>query len=62
MALSGTFRAAALFGAPAAVGALLSVAALTPVLVGVAAVTILPAALVGRPRARQPSEAAGTDP
>jgi MFS family permease len=54
IALTGTSRAVALLGAPAAVGALLSIVALPVALVGVAAVNLAPGLLLGRP---QPSRA-----
>ena len=48
MALTGTFRAAALLGSPLAVGALLSVVALAPAVVIAGAVLGLPGLVVGR--------------
>ncbi|MBA2700281.1 MAG: MFS transporter [Chloroflexi bacterium] len=50
LSLSGTFRAAALFGAPAAVGGLLSIVALSPALLILAATVGLPGLFVGRRR------------
>jgi len=50
LALSGTFRAGALFVAPALVGSLLAVVALGPALLIVAAGALLPAVVVGRRR------------
>lgn len=50
LALSGTFRAGALFGTPALVGALLTVVTLAPALVIVAAGVLLPGLAVGRRR------------
>ncbi len=54
LALSGTFRAGALFGAPALVGVLLSVVAVAPALVIVAVGTVLPGLTVGRRRNHPP--------
>jgi len=54
IALTGTSRAVALLGAPAAVGALLSIVALPVALVGVAAVNVAPGLILRRP---QPSRA-----
>ena len=48
LAMSGTFRSVALLGAPASVGALLSVTPLSVALVAVAAVAALPGLVVGR--------------
>lgn len=53
MALTGTFRAAALLGSPLAVGALLSVVALTPAVVLAGAVLGLPVMAVGRGAAKR---------
>jgi hypothetical protein len=50
IALTGLSRAVALLGAPAAIGAMLSVFALPVALVSVAAVNVLPALAVGRAR------------
>lgn len=52
LSLSGTFRAGALFGAPATVGALLSVMALVPALLVVAAAAAGPGMVIGRRRRR----------
>lgn len=52
LSLSGTFRAGALFGAPATVGGLLSVMALIPALLLVAAVAGGPGLVIGRRRRR----------
>jgi MFS family permease len=52
IALTGTSRAVALLGAPAAVGALLSVVTLPAALVGVAAVNAAPILAFGRARRR----------
>jgi MFS family permease len=54
IALTGTSRAVALLGAPAAVGALLSIVALPVALVGVAAVNVAPGLILRR---AQPSRA-----
>jgi predicted MFS family arabinose efflux permease len=58
LALSGTFRAAALLAAPAGVGALLSVTSVPAAVVALALVTVAPAGLLGRragaPRAVPP--------
>lgn len=48
LALSGTFRSFALLGAPASVGALLSIAALPVALVAVAVAAAIPGLLLGR--------------
>lgn len=54
MALSGTFRAGALFGAPAAVGALVGALTVGPAVVSVAVVGLVPGTLVlGRLRRRR---------
>ena len=45
LALTGTFRAGALFGAPALVGGLLSAIALAPALAILAAITLTPGAV-----------------
>lgn len=58
LSLSGTFRAAALFAAPASVGALLAYAPLAGVLPLVAVVVGLPGLIVGRSRRRGPVERA----
>ncbi|MEO6208206.1 MAG: MFS transporter [Candidatus Limnocylindrales bacterium] len=50
LALSGTFRAGALFGTPALVGGLLSIVTLAPALVIVAGGALLPGLAVGRRR------------
>ena len=50
IALAGTFRAFALLGAPASVGALLAIAALPVALFGVAAAAALPGLVLGRAR------------
>ncbi|MEJ7697224.1 MAG: hypothetical protein WKF78_11540 [Candidatus Limnocylindrales bacterium] len=52
LSLSGTFRAGALFGAPATVGGLLSVMALIPALLVVAAAAGGPGLVIGRRRRR----------
>lgn len=50
LALTGTFRAGALFGAPALVGGMLSIIALTPALAILAVVTLAPGVIAGRRR------------
>lgn len=50
LSLSGTFRAGALFGAPATVGGLLSVMALVPALLVVVAAAAGPGLIIGRRR------------
>ncbi len=62
MALTGTFRAAALFGGPAAVGALLSVVALTPALLAIAAVAVIPGLTVAGPTSSAPRDGGSTVP
>ena len=52
LSLSGTFRAGALFGAPATVGGLLSVMALVPALLVVVAAAAGPGLIIGRRRRR----------
>jgi hypothetical protein len=52
IALTGTSRAVALLGAPAAVGALLSVVTLPVALVGIAVVNAAPILAFGRARRR----------